>query len=96
MDRLPAPRPADPRTAPARRVSLRSHPDFRGWFDGYRDRQRAVPKTLSKPRADEERTAQGRRPREGETVLRVFVVREYLTTIEEHLSRLGVTAEDER
>lgn len=45
---------------------------------------------------DEERAVQGKPPREGETVLGVFVVREYLTTIEEHLSRLGVTAEDER
>lgn len=39
--------------------------------------------------ADEEQPAQDVPPWEGETVLRVFVLREYLTAVQEHVGRLG-------
>ncbi len=38
---------------------------------------------------DRERAATGRSPKEGETVLRVSVLREYVTAVEEHLAGLG-------
>lgn len=40
-------------------------------------------------RVDEEREARREPPVEGETVLRVFALREYVTAVEEHLGRLA-------
>jgi hypothetical protein len=42
---------------------------------------------------DRERAATGRSRKEGETVLRVSVLREYVTAVEEHLARLGSRGE---
>jgi hypothetical protein len=40
-------------------------------------------------RVDEERKARQEPPVEGETVLRVFALREYVTAVQEHLDRLA-------
>lgn len=40
-------------------------------------------------RVDEERRARQEPPVEGETVLRVFALREYVTAVQEHIDRLG-------